>query len=485
MLTFPAADLFIAGPVVATLDELGTFSIALPATDAPNMNPSGWAYLVKENLSGVIGGRTFAALLPKNVPDVDLADIAPADPTTPNYVPVPGPKGDPGSVDSVNGKHGPNVVLDADSVGALPKWGGTLTGELNMSGPAGSYRTLNFQTGNVERWVYQVDNGAESGGDAGSNFELSNWSDAGAWKSSVIYGERSTGNVGIGTSSLTPNAKVTVRGPTSLILPTGSVERPLTVSAVDKPGVNLMEVRYTGSVRFAAGNVYADKGIRIGDATADLGGGSGLLALKDASPAPTAASAGASLLYSEGGILKVRQGNNSVITLGRGIADGSLATGQYAGQYRDGTSGLWRWDGSAWQLIGGWQSYTPTWGGLTALGSSTFSGRYRVLGKTVTAVAWLSWGTGSSLGTGNITVSLPMAAADPGVSPLGWQGTGRHVDGSNPWKSLLPDVERAATVATVFAVKPADGGWYSPGALGYLWGASGASMRIQVTYEAA
>ncbi|MDX3295129.1 hypothetical protein PV569_15585 [Streptomyces scabiei] len=90
LLTFPDSDLFVAGPVVATLDENGHFSVRLPATDAPNMQPSGWSYVVKENLSGVIGGRTFSVLLPKVTPDVDLADIAPADPTTPNYVPVAG-----------------------------------------------------------------------------------------------------------------------------------------------------------------------------------------------------------------------------------------------------------------------------------------------------------------------------------------------------------------------------------------------------------
>ncbi|MGW3932847.1 hypothetical protein ACWECC_32850 [Streptomyces microflavus] len=90
LLTFPDSDLFIAGPVVATLDESGRFSVRLPATDAPNMQPSGWSYVVKENLSGVIGGRTFSVLLPRASADVDLADIAPSDPTTPNYVAVAG-----------------------------------------------------------------------------------------------------------------------------------------------------------------------------------------------------------------------------------------------------------------------------------------------------------------------------------------------------------------------------------------------------------
>jgi hypothetical protein len=167
LLTFPDADLFIAGPVVARLDEFGSFEVALPATDNEGMNPSDWSYTVKESLIGVTGARTYALLLPKDTPggEIDLADVAPADPTTPNYVPVPGPEGpqgEPGpegpegasayevavangfvgtesewlaslegpegpqgapgsgSVNSVNGDSGPDVVLDAGDVGAVP-----------------------------------------------------------------------------------------------------------------------------------------------------------------------------------------------------------------------------------------------------------------------------------------------------------------------------------------------------------------------------
>jgi hypothetical protein len=100
LLTFSESDLFIAGPVVATLDESGQIidadgnvGVRLPATDAPDMNPTGWTYTVKENLTGVVGARTYSMVLPKDTLNnsVDLADVAPADPTTPNYVAVPGP----------------------------------------------------------------------------------------------------------------------------------------------------------------------------------------------------------------------------------------------------------------------------------------------------------------------------------------------------------------------------------------------------------
>ncbi|MEU8791567.1 phage tail protein, partial [Streptomyces sp. NPDC048643] len=142
LLTFPESNLFIAGPVVASLDESGqiidadgNIGVRLPATDAPDMNPSGWAYVVKENLTGVVGARTYALLLPADTPGdtVDLADVAPADPTTPNYVPVPGPQGAdgrdgidgaPGIVQSVNGKSDAAVTLTAADVGAFPVAGG-------------------------------------------------------------------------------------------------------------------------------------------------------------------------------------------------------------------------------------------------------------------------------------------------------------------------------------------------------------------------
>ncbi|WP_367140426.1 MULTISPECIES: hypothetical protein [Streptomyces] len=127
LLTFPASDLFIAGPVVATLDESGAFSVTLPATDAPDMNPRDWAYTVKVNLAGVVGALPFALLLPKNVPDVDLADVTSADPSTPNYVPVPGPKGDRGP----QGVQGPKGDIGAPSTVPGPK------GDLGATGPAG------------------------------------------------------------------------------------------------------------------------------------------------------------------------------------------------------------------------------------------------------------------------------------------------------------------------------------------------------------
>lgn len=159
LLTFAESNLFLAGPVVGTLDELGQLidaagnvGVTLPATDAPDMNPTDWAWVVKESLTGVVGSRTYAMLLPAATPggEVDLADVAPANPSGPNYVPVPGYSaydlavqngfvgtlsewltslhgadgtighdGAPGVIQSVNGKSAASVTLTAADVQAV------------------------------------------------------------------------------------------------------------------------------------------------------------------------------------------------------------------------------------------------------------------------------------------------------------------------------------------------------------------------------
>jgi hypothetical protein len=310
LLTFAGSDLFVAGPVVAKLDANGHFEVILPATDYADMNPNGWSWTVKENLTGVTGSRTYPLLLTSGMGEIDLADVAPTDPAPPVYTPVPGLsayevavsdgfvgtevqwlaslKGDPGVVTTVNGKTGSSVTLAASDVGAMPA---TNTG-IAVTGAAGGYRSFNLQTAGVNRWQIQVDDGAETGSGTGSNFRLSARDDAGAFKYTVLYADRATGALAVNTTLPVTSSKLSVAGAFAL-------------KNVGAPAVDANSVQ----------------------------------------------------LYSNAGTAWAVRSDGKTVALGTGIAAASTSSGAYVGQYRDGAipGTLERWDGSAWQVYDtGW-----------------------------------------------------------------------------------------------------------------------------------
>ncbi|WP_327254091.1 hypothetical protein [Streptomyces sp. NBC_01244] len=397
LLTFPASDLFIGGPVVATLDETGAFSVTLPATDAPQMNPSGWAWAVKENLAGIVGSRNFALLLPKAVPDVDLADVAPADPTTPNYVPVPGSQILSGStvpaaslgansdfytqydVRTLLGVTHTTVTVWKKSGGTWAKVGGDIRGSQwyvntgttpstdakpgdlllrsdtgdfwqrtgsgwgssigNLKGPKGDVGTPGSK-------VYAFANGTEATGvgvpddfairtDTGNLYLYvagTGWTNKGSIKGPTgatgpagpqgPKGDPGTGNVNTVNGKLGPDVvlvpadigAVPAAGPATITLPAGSSALALAVKSADN-ATNSMEVRSTGSVRFQPGNVYIDKNLRVGGASAATGNGAGVLVVQDGT-APNASVTDGAIVYAEAGVLKVRQADGTVVTVG-------------------------------------------------------------------------------------------------------------------------------------------------------------------------
>ncbi|MER5783732.1 phage tail protein [Streptomyces mobaraensis] len=132
-ITFPEADVILGGPLVAQLDAQGQISATLPATDAPHMDPSGWSYTVSEALSGLPNGRSYNILLPADKPRVDLADLAPTDPSKPNYVPIVGPEGPRG----VPGPSAYEVALANGFTGTPADWLASLTGRPGETGPPG------------------------------------------------------------------------------------------------------------------------------------------------------------------------------------------------------------------------------------------------------------------------------------------------------------------------------------------------------------
>lgn len=68
------------------------------------------------------------------------------------------------------------------------------------------------------------------------------------------------------------------------------------------------------------------------------------------------------------------------------------------------------WDGATWSNGPGWITYTPSLLGTTTnpnIGSGQALGRYMVVGKMMFVQAFVSFGTGTSVGSGTYQVTLP------------------------------------------------------------------------------
>ncbi|WP_440571943.1 hypothetical protein [Streptomyces sp. KR2] len=124
LLTFADHDVILGGPVTAQLDSTGAFTVTLPATDADGMIPTGWAYAVAEQIAGVATNRTYAILLPAENPRVDIADLAPTDPSTPTYV-------------AVRGDSAYEVAVEAGFEGTVEQWLASLVGPRGATGDRG------------------------------------------------------------------------------------------------------------------------------------------------------------------------------------------------------------------------------------------------------------------------------------------------------------------------------------------------------------
>lgn len=76
-----AGNVILSGRVKVKLDELGHFTVDLPATDDPSLNPTGFGYTVVAKLHHThLPAVSFS--LPTAVPVVDMADVESVDPST-------------------------------------------------------------------------------------------------------------------------------------------------------------------------------------------------------------------------------------------------------------------------------------------------------------------------------------------------------------------------------------------------------------------
>jgi hypothetical protein len=92
-----------------------------------------------------------------------------------------------------------NAVAAVSTVAnaALPKAGGTMTGDIVRSGAAGTVRGLWFQTAGSNRWLMEADGTAESGSNAGTNLYIVRYSDTAAFIDAPVSISRATGVVSL------------------------------------------------------------------------------------------------------------------------------------------------------------------------------------------------------------------------------------------------------------------------------------------------
>lgn len=132
-------------------------------------------------------------------------------------------------------------------------------------------------------------------------------------------------------------------------------------------------------------------------------------------------------------------------------------------------------------------SYTPTWAGYTTLGTVTVHGRVSKIGRWVDFIAEITLVSGSTMGTGTITVTLPYTASSAPAGNLAWYTGGRHsANDGTAWKDVRGRIAPGGTVATVLGIRQTDLGWLNLGSAGgYGWSTAGANTALHGRYEAA
>lgn len=151
--------------------------------------------------------------------------------------------------------------------------------------------------------------------------------------------------------------------------------------------------------------------------------------------------------------------------------------GNYVGRlaFETDTKRLIRWDGTAWAVISeydtGWQDFAPkgySGGGSTVVSTTLGYARYRMVGKTVTAYAQVTF---NAAATGGAAVDLPVPARDRVVlaGSAGVFGSSTPADQSG---AAYMDGSKTKLVLVAYTQ-------------GFRDASSGHAFRYHVTYEAA
>jgi hypothetical protein len=146
-------------------------------------------------------------------------------------------------------------------IGILHLYKSAATTRMVMDGDAGQSKIITYRTGGLQRFGLYVNNTAESGSNAGSNFAIRAYSDAGTLLNTPVFIKRSTGNVGVNT--LTGTAKLQVVG-------SGSTSATTALLVQNSGATRLLQVTddgilYLGTTASGLGSIYVPRSSTYGN----------------------------------------------------------------------------------------------------------------------------------------------------------------------------------------------------------------------------
>jgi hypothetical protein len=223
--------------------------------------------------------------------------------------------------------------------------------ELRLSGPAGWEKPLTFSNDadgatTSRRWKIRANSTAESGGNAGTDLNIVRYDDIGTLVDQPLIIARSSGLVTIGGASGTAGGLLVTRasGVALTVTPTATGGQAILVTGTDNTAaayqanvsgdaVNRFRVYADGKHEWGDGtnardaNLYRSSasvlktddwfsavlGVRIN--TTSTGSGQGVLAMANATTAPSGTPSGGGVLYVDAGALKYKGSSGTVTTL--------------------------------------------------------------------------------------------------------------------------------------------------------------------------
>jgi heat shock protein HslJ len=315
--------------------------------------------------------------------------------------------------------------------------GGAGTNRVRMSANAGQARIFSFASANVARWAFRVD-GAETGSNAGADWALRSYNDAGTFVRSPLAVTRSTGE-----KSLLAEASLTAG--TNTFTGTYQIGGATYAAGLTMIGGNPHGAEHNNFTLANAGNLTFANSIYLGAQSNVLrlqANNSGTVTMQAASPGIRTAAGtlnqvqyntttGAALTYTHVsvmqalGIYRLFAAGSLTVTNGYGLIINDLNEYGYAGTGAGALSITNRW--------GIYQDSTTDvnyLGGTTLVGTTTNAGYKFDINGTLRAVNTVTFGSLSGTGTRMVVADASgvlSTQAIPGGGGISGSGTTNYV----------------------------------------------------------